>query len=117
MHVASLKTPRYTSTLSEIAQKFGTPTYVYEESTIRSQCALLKTHLKGINTRLLYAMKANPHPAILQIIRSEGFGIDAVSPGELYLARRVGFSPEEILYTPNNITDEEMHIAIRKVFY
>lgn len=56
-------------------------------------------------------MKANSHPAILEIIRSEGFGIDAVSPGELYLAQKVGFSPEEILYTANNITDEEMHLT------
>ena len=54
-------------------------------------------------------MKANSHPSILRIIRSEGFGIDAVSPGELYLARRVGFTPDEILYTANNITDAEMH--------
>ena len=58
-------------------------------------------------------MKANSHPAILQIIKSEGIGIDAVSPAELYLALRMGFAPEDILYTANNMTDEEMH-AIAK---
>lgn len=111
MHSPSLKHPFKVNTLLEIAKEFGTPTYVYDERVIRQQCALLKKHLTGIRTRLLYAMKANSHPAVLEIIRSEGFGIDAVSPGELYLARKVGFTPQEILYTANNITDNEMHLA------
>ena len=108
---APYKSPLHASSLLQIAQEFGTPTYVYFEDTIRNQCRLLKKHLQGVNSRLLYAMKANSHPAILQVIRSEEFGIDAVSPGELHLALRVGFSPGEILYTANNITDEEMHLV------
>ena len=111
MYSPTLKPPFEVNTLLEIAAKFGTPTYVYDERVIRQQCALLKEHLGGIKTRLLYAMKANSHPAILEIIRSEGLGIDAVSPGELYLARQIGFLPEQILYTANNINDEEMHLA------
>jgi len=111
VHPPSLKSSFQVNTLLEITNQFGTPTYVYDEQIIRQQCQLLKKHLTGINTRLLYAMKANSHPAILEIIRSEGFGIDAVSPGELYLAQKVGFSPEEILYTANNITDDEMHLT------
>lgn len=111
MHSPSLKPPFEADTLLQIAHEFGTPTYVYDERVIRQQCGLLKKHLSGIKTRLLYAMKANSQPAILEIIRSEGFGIDAVSPGELYLARKVGFTPDEILYTANNITDEEMHLV------
>ena len=109
--ITSHKSPIHATSLLRIAQEFGTPTYVYVENTIRNQCRLLKKHLLGVNTRLLYAMKANSHPAILQIIRSEEFGIDAVSPGELHLARRVGFRPDEILYTANNITDDEMHLV------
>ena len=100
--------------LIEAADSFGTPTYVYNESIIRRQCRLLKEHLAGIQTKLLYAMKANSHPAILQIIKSEGIGIDAVSPAELYLARRMGFAPENILYTANNMTEEEMHVVARE---
>ncbi len=110
MRPLSYKVPFRTEILRDVADRYGTPTYVYDEQIIRRQCNTLKTHLRGIKTRLLYAMKANSHPALLQIIRSEGFGIDAVSPGELHLARAVGFSPDEILYTANNITDEEMHL-------
>lgn len=64
--------------------------------------------MRGVPHRLLYAMKANGHPAVLQIILEEGFGIDAVSPGELHLARRVGFPPDRILFSANNMTDREM---------
>ena len=109
MHAPSLKHPFEAQTLLQVAAEYGTPTYVYDEDVIRQQCRLLKNHVKGIQTRLLYAMKANSHPAILSIIQSEGFGIDAVSPGELHLALKVGFNPDEILYTANNITDDEMH--------
>ena len=103
------KTPVAPEVLSKIAAQYGTPTYVYDARIIRRQCQLLKKHLSGVPTKLLYAMKANSHPAVLEIIKDEGLGIDAVSPGELQLAKRIGFDPEDILYTANNITDEEMH--------
>ncbi len=108
------KRPANIEQLLQVADQFGTPTYVYEEQTIRRQCQLLKQHLTGIQTKLLYAMKANSHPAILKIIQSEGIGIDAVSPAELYLAKRLGFSPSSILYTANNMTDEEMHLVVKE---
>lgn len=103
------KTPHNASLLASLAEAYGTPTYVYDEAIIRRQCKLLKEHLRHVPNKLLYAMKANSHPAILRIIKSEGIGIDAVSPAELYLARKVGFASEDILYTANNMTDEEMH--------
>lgn len=108
------KQPQNTAQLAELAALYGTPTYVYDERIIRRQCQLLKKHLKSVQTKLLYAMKANSHPAILNIIKSEGIGIDAVSPAELYLARRLGFAPEDILYTANNMTDEEMHTIAKE---
>lgn len=106
-----MKTPYQPDTLRHIAQTFGTPTYVYAESIIRRQCRQLRAHLSGLPLRLLYAMKANANPVLLQIIRAEGLGIDAVSPAELALALRVGFPPENVLFSANNMTDEEMHDA------
>ena len=93
------------------AETFGTPTYVYSERVVRAQCAKLRNHLHGIPTQLLYAMKANDNPAILRIMLDEGLGIDAVSPGELHLARVIGFRPERILFSANNMTDAEMREA------
>ena len=110
---SNAKVPHRPDLLASIAQLCGTPAYVYDESIIRRQCQVLKSHLGHVPTKLLYAMKANAHPAILRIIKSEGIGIDAVSPAELYLAQQVGFAAEDILYTANNMTDEEMHTVAR----
>jgi len=58
-------------------------------------------------------MKANHCPPLLNVMRSAGLGIDAVSPGELDLCLRLGFDPANILYSANNMTDEEMHHAVK----
>ena len=109
MQATPFKTPEHADVLLETAERFGTPTYVYSEETIRRQCRRLRQHLHGLPAKLLYAMKANTSPAVLRIIRDEGFGLDAVSPAELVLALRLGFAPEDILFSANNMTDEEMH--------
>lgn len=108
---SALKPTFDNSALLRAADEFGTPTYVYSEEVLRRQCAALREHLRGIPFRLLYAMKANSCPAVLRILMEEGLGIDAVSPGELHLALRVGFPPERILFSANNMTDAEMEDA------
>lgn len=100
--------------LHAIAETYGTPTYVYREAAIRDRCRVLRQHLEALPLHLLYAMKANTAPAILRILRDEGFGIDAVSPAEMLLALRLGFAPERVLYSANNMTDAEMHDAVAK---
>jgi diaminopimelate decarboxylase len=98
--------------LIEIARDVGTPTYIYDESIIRRQISQLRDMVAGIPTKLLYAVKANYHPKILQILREEGLGFDVVSPGEAALVRRLGTPPEDVLYSANNMSDAEMHHAI-----
>src|SRR5690625_3838053 len=92
--------------LLHVAGEYGTPTYVYFEDIIRRQCRRLRELYDGLPARLLYAMKANSSPRILQIIRDEGFGIETVSPAELILARRLGFDVDKMLFSANNMTDE-----------
>ena len=111
MQATPIKTPEHADVLLEAAERFGTPTYVYAEETIRRQCKRLWEHVNGLPAKLLYAMKANTSPAVLRIIRDEGFGLDAVSPAELELALRLGFAPEDVLFSANNMTDEEMRMA------
>ena len=100
--------------LLRIASKIGTPTYVYFADTIRQRVEVLKEHFSTLGGRLLYAMKANSHPAILTLLRDQGLGIDAVSPAELLLVLRLGFSPDRILFSANNMTDDEMQFAHRQ---
>ncbi len=102
---------------SEIARKFGTPAYVYDEETIRSKVRVLVEGISYRPFRIYYAAKANTNVHILRLIREEGkgmLGIDAVSPGEIEVALKAGFRPEEIIFTSTSVTDEEMKFAISK---
>lgn len=103
--------PSHREQLLAVAGRFGTPTYAYFESTIRRQCAKLRQLFQGLNVRLLYAMKANSSPSILRIVEDESLGLEIVSPGELVLALKLGFPAERVLFSANNMTDEEMTAA------
>ncbi len=94
-----------------VANRFGTPTYVYAEEALRAQIAALRALTEGLPADLLYALKANSAPALLALLRDEGFGVDAVSPGELILAQRLGFRADRILFSANMMADAEMHAA------
>lgn len=111
MDPSLIKTPPRPDLLLRIADRVGTPTYVYFADTIRERIRVLRERTERLDAHLLYAMKANAHPAILELMFDEGLGIDAVSPAELLLALRVGFAPERILFSANNMTDDEMHFA------
>ncbi|PSQ67991.1 MAG: hypothetical protein BRD29_04925 [Bacteroidetes bacterium QH_2_67_10] len=111
MEPANPKTPPAPEALRETAERIGTPTYAYVEKRLRRQCERLRTLTHDLPARLLYAVKANPNPAVLRVMRSEGLGLDVVSPGERVLAERLGFAPEQVLFTANNLTDAEMRAA------
>jgi len=98
----------------KIAKKFGTPVYVYEEEKIRNQLHFLDQSISYKPRMIFYAMKANSNPHILNIFKTENVGIDAVSPGEIALALKVGFSPSNILFTGNNVTEEEADFAVER---
>lgn len=85
--------------IRRIARVYHTPTYIFDENTIRSRCAQLKSAVTYPNTRILYACKALTLQAILKIILDEGLWIDASSVNEANRALYAGFDPEEIFYT------------------
>lgn len=112
--VASLKRPRRPEQLLEIASRFGTPTYVYDVEVLRERTQTLLQALEPLPHRLLYAMKANSCPALLREITGLGPDLEAVSPGEVELALRIGIPPARIFYSANNMTDEEMEEVANK---
>ncbi len=94
----------------EAVRLWGTPTYIYDESEIRAQFHSLVRSINYHPKKILFAMKANFNPYILQILKDLGAGIDAVSVGELILARKYNFFTA---FTGNNVTEVEMEIAQR----
>ena len=92
----------------ELAETYGTPVYVYNSAVIRRQIERVKKAFGALPFRPFYAMKANGSLAILALIRESGFGCDSVSPGEIYIARKAGFTAEEIWFTCSNVSDEDL---------
>lgn len=86
--------------LLDIASR-GTPRYAYDLDTVRDRAREL-TAIDAIDRRF-YAIKANPHPAILRALVDEGFGLECVSTGELeHVFRHLPtLSPQRVLFTPS----------------
>ncbi len=100
--------------VEDLMEEYGSPLYVYEDEIIRSQYRQLYESFSGITIQIHYAMKANPNPAILKVLLEEGAWIDAVSPMEAQLALDVGFPPEHILFTGNNIPLREIEYCLER---
>jgi diaminopimelate decarboxylase/aspartate kinase len=79
----------------------GTPRYVYDLDTVRARARAL-AEIAAIDRRY-FAIKANPHPAILRALAGEGFGLECVSQGELehVFATLPGLDPQRVLFTPS----------------
>src|SRR5437868_1176021 len=92
----------------DLASKYGTPLYIYDAAIIRRQIERVKKAFAALPFRPFYAMKANGSLAILDLVRTSGFGCDCVSPGEIYIARQAGFTAEEIWFTCSNVSDEDL---------
>lgn len=95
-----------------LVEQFGSPLYVYNENILRERCRDLVGLCRTEGLHINYSAKANANPHLLKIIKEEGCLVDAMSPGELYLDKKVGYKPEEILYVCNNVSKEEMKNAL-----
>ncbi|MCL2032425.1 MAG: diaminopimelate decarboxylase [Methanomassiliicoccaceae archaeon] len=95
--------------VTEIAEEFGTPVYAIEEKRLRENYRnIYGAFSKHMRTQVHYACKANSSLAVLKILESEGSCIDAVSIGEIMTCLKAGFTPDRIIFTGNNISNEEL---------
>jgi len=95
----------------ELASRFGTPLYVYDLDTVTENYMRLLRSIPYSNVEILYSCTANSNPWILKTLRDLGSGLDTVSPFEVLLGIKLGFSKERILFTGNNVSDEEMRFV------
>lgn len=88
--------------LAEITKQYPTPFYLYDEKGIRENARQLHQAFQwNQGFKEYFAVKATPTPAILEILREEGCGLDCSSLTELMLADALGFSGEEIMFSAN----------------
>jgi len=96
-------------TLLQIAKDFGSPIYVYDAHKIESQYQRLTKAFQDVNQlKIHYAAKALTNLSVLKFVAKLGAALDTVSVQEVQLGLRAGFSPDQIIYTPNGVSLKEI---------
>jgi diaminopimelate decarboxylase len=99
--------------LRELAERLGTPLYVYSAGHIRDQFRRFDRAFAGHPHTVCYAMKANSGLAVLRVLAREGAGADIVSVGELMRAHRAGIPAHRIVFSGVGKTEAEIAAALR----
>jgi diaminopimelate decarboxylase len=101
------------SDLLYLAEKYETPLYIYNASKIEQQYNRLKNAFSKVDRlRINYACKALSNISILKLMKTFGANLDTVSVQEVQLGLKAGFLPEEIIFTPNGVSIEEIEQAV-----
>jgi diaminopimelate decarboxylase len=103
--------------LAELAKRWGTPLYVYSESGIRGQLALLNEALAPLPHLIAYSVKANGNLGVLRTVAEMGAGADIVSAGELFRALKAGIPAERIVFSGVGKTVVELAAALDAGIY
>lgn len=100
---------------TELAKKYGTPLYVLDTDHVLESCLKYKALIEkyfGEGSKPLFASKALSCMEIYRIAKKAGIGIDVVSGGEIYTAKKAGFPMENAYFHGNNKTDADIKLAL-----
>ncbi|MGD9156688.1 MAG: diaminopimelate decarboxylase [Bacillota bacterium] len=97
-----------------LIETYGSPLYVYNENILRMRCREMRDLITYPDFKVNYSCKANSSLKLLEIIRSEGLHVDAMSPGEITVLLRAGFQVDELFYTGNNVSKAELQFACER---
>lgn len=103
--------------LKSIAQRFGTPTYVYSKAALvdnfSAYAQACRQHASGADAALVcYSVKSNSNLAVLSLLASQGSGFDIVSGGELLRVIAAGGDPRKVIFSGVGKSREEMRLAL-----
>ncbi|HAS53093.1 MAG: diaminopimelate decarboxylase [Nitrospirae bacterium GWC2_57_13] len=96
-----------------IAQRVGTPFYLYSSNTLLNHIRAFKNAFNGAPHLICYALKANPNGTVLRLLGREGAGADIVSGGDLFRALRAGIDPGKIVYAGVGKRRDEIEYALK----
>lgn len=99
--------------VADIAKRFSTPFYLYSYKTIIDHYTKLKQAFRSVRPLICFSMKANANLAILRALVKQGAGLDIVSGGELYKAKKAGVDPKRIVYAGVGKTEKEIAEAVK----
>ncbi len=99
--------------IQQIAEKVGTPFYLYSYQTLVRHFTVFDEAFKGIPHLICYSAKANSNLALLRLFVNLGGGVDVVSGGELYRALKGGADPQKIVYSGVGKREDEIEYALK----
>ena len=99
---------------SNIAKKFGTPTYCYSYGQLKENINNFKKNFTSFSPLICFAIKSNTNVNLIREIRKFGLGADVVSMGELMVALKAGMNPKKIVFSGVGKTSNEISYAIDK---
>jgi len=104
---------------AELAERYGTPLFVFSQRRIRDNIRALKTAFTGlgVEVKICYASKANSNMTILHTVREAGLDVEVNSGGELYKALKTGFRPKQIIFNGVAKTMNELQEVISVGIY
>ncbi|MCL5953181.1 MAG: diaminopimelate decarboxylase [Nitrospirae bacterium] len=100
--------------VEEIVEKEGSPLYIYSKKALVERIRAYREAFAAHPTLVAYAMKANGNLAILSLLAKEGAGIDVVSGGELFRARKAGVPADKIVFAGVGKSREEIAYALKE---
>ena len=100
--------------ITELVNSFDTPLYVYDIDIIDRQYSRLKQAFSSCKTRINFACKALNNVKVMRHLHDLGACLDTVSIQEVWLGLKAGFTPEDIIYTPNCVSMEEIDLAVKE---
>src|SRR5499427_944384 len=103
--------------LTLVAEKFGTPLYVYSAGTILDHYTRLDAALAPLDHLICYAVKANSNRAILKLLADAGAGFDIVSGGELHRVIAAGGDPRKCTFAGVGKSRDEIDYALEQRVY
>lgn len=98
--------------MGALAERFGTPLYVYDASLVGERFRTLTRAFAGVDLLIAYSVKANGNLALLDRLNRLGAGADIVSGGELFRVRQAGIPAERIVFAGVGKTETEMRLAL-----
>ncbi len=96
-----------------LAEKVGTPFYLYSAETLQNHFRVLDSAFKGVPHLLAFAVKANANLSVLRLFAKEGGGADIVSSGELFRATKAGIPPSRIVFAGVGKSRQEIADGLR----
>ena len=98
----------------DLVEQYGCPLYVYDTAIMKRQYQQLFNAFSVPKLKLNYACKALTNINVLKYFKSLGSGLDTVSIQEVWMGLKAGFAPEDIIYTPNCVSMEEIGMAVKE---